>query len=194
MSQKYAKTGTMSRRPDPRNNRTRSAIKAALVDLLASQPFDQLLVRDIVAGAGIGNATFFRHYRDKAQVLEEVAQDFFEQASGAMLPALGDRHSDLGARHLCRFVDEHRVVYTALLTGGAGGQIRADFVEKTAEQAFPLAAGQPVRLPGRLAVIYPLSAIVTILAWWLGEVPETPPDEVAQLIARLVFKPMMEYQ
>jgi len=183
----------MSRQPDPRNQRTRSAVKAALVDLLASQPFDQVLVRDIVARAGIGNATFFRHYRDKAQVLEEVAQDFFEQASGAMLPALGDRHSDLGARHLCRFVDEHRVVYTALLTGGAGGQIRADFIEKTAEQAFALAADQPLRLPGRLAVIYPLSAIVAILAWWLGEVPETPTDEVAELIARLVFKPMSEY-
>ena len=188
----------MSRRPDPRNDRTRSAIKAALVELLASQPFDQVLVRDIVAGAGIGNATFFRHFRDKAQVLEEVAQDFFEQASGAMLPAMGERHSELGARHLCRFVDEHRVVYTALLTGGAGGQIRADFVEKTAEQSFAIAdaiaGAQPLTLPGRLAVIYPLSAIVAILAWWLGEVPETPPDEVAELIARLVFKPMMEYQ
>ena len=183
----------MSRQPDPRNQRTRSAVKAALVDLLASQPFDQVLVRDIVARAGIGNATFFRHYRDKAQVLEDVAQDFFEQASGAMLPALDDRHSDLGARHLCRFVDENRVVYTALLTGGAGGQIRADFVEKTAEQAFAIIADLPLRLPGRLAVIYPLSAIVAILAWWLGEVPETPPDEVAELIARLVFKPMVEY-
>ena len=184
----------MSRRPDPRNDRTRSAIKAALVDLLASQPFDQVLVRDIVTGAGIGNATFFRHYRDKVQVLEGVAQDFFEQASGAMLPALGERYSDLGARQLCRFVDEHRVVYKALLTGGAGGQIRADFIEKTAEQAFSLLVDQPVKLPGRLAVIYPLSAIVAILAWWLGEVPETQPDDVAELIARLVFKPMMEFQ
>jgi len=182
-----------SRRPDPRNERTRSAIKAALVEILASQPFDSVLVRDIVARAEIGNATFFRHFRDKAQVLEEVAQDFFEQASGAMLPTLADRHSDMGARHLCRFVDEHRVVYTALLTGGAGGQIRADFVEKTTDQAFALAGGQQLRLPGRLAVIYPLSAIVAILAWWLGEVPETPPDEVADLIARLVFKPMVEY-
>ena len=42
-------------------------------------------------------------------------------------------------------------------------------------------------------MIYPLSAMVAILAWWLGEVPQTPPDEVAELIARLVFKPMVEY-
>lgn len=183
----------MSRRPDPRNERTRSAIKAALVELLASQPFDQVLVRDIVARAGIGNATFFRHFRDKAQVLEEVAQDFFEQASGAMIPALGAKDTQEGARRLCRFVDEHRVVYTALLTGGASSHIRADFVEKTAEQSFGIITEMPLGLPGRLAVIYPLSAIVAILSWWLGEVPETPPDEVADIIARLVFKPMVEY-
>lgn len=183
----------MSRRPDPRNERTRSAIKAALVELLASQPFDQVLVRDIVARAGIGNATFFRHFRDKAQVLEEVAQDFFEQASGAMIPALGAKDTQEGARRLCRFVDEHRVVYTALLTGGASSHIRADFVEKTAEQSFGIITEMPLGLPGRLAVIYPLSAIVAILSWWLGEVPETPPDEVAEIIARLVFKPMVEY-
>lgn len=183
----------MSRRPDPRNERTRSAIKAALVELLALQPFDQVLVRDIVARAGIGNATFFRHFRDKAQVLEEVAQDFFEQASGAMIPALGAKDTQEGARRLCRFVDEHRVVYTALLTGGASSHIRADFVEKTAEQSFGIITEMPLGLPGRLAVIYPLSAIVAILSWWLGEVPETPPDEVADIIARLVFKPMVEY-
>ncbi len=183
----------MSRRPDPRNERSRSAIKAALVDLLASQPFDQVLVRDIVSRAGIGNATFFRHFRDKAQVLEAVAQDFFEEASAAMIPTLDAQHSGLRARQLCRFVDEHRVVYTALLTGGAGDQIRSDFIEKTAEQSMGLLSGQPLNLPGRLAVIYPLSAIIAILAWWLGEVPQTPPDEVAELIARLVFKPMVEY-
>ena len=183
----------MSRRPDPRNERTRSAIKAALVDLLSSQSFDQVLVRDIVARAGIGNATFFRHYRDKAQVLEDVAQDFFEQASGAMIPALGARDTHEGARRLCRFVDEHRVVYTALLTGGASSHIRADFVEKTAEQSAAIRAEMPLRIPGRLAVIYPLSAIVAILSWWLGEVPGTPPDEVADIIARLVFKPMVEF-
>lgn len=183
----------MSRRPDPRNERTRSAIKAALVDLLASQPLEQVLVRDIVSRAGIGNATFFRHYRDKAQVLEDVARDFFDEASAFMTPALGERDNDEGARALCRFVDQHRVVYTALLTGGARGQIHADFVEKTAQQAFALIHDQPLRLPGRLAVVYPTAAIVTILAWWLGEAPDTPPDEVAALIARLVFKPMAEF-
>ena len=98
-----------------------------------------------------------------------------------------------GARRLCRFVDEHRVVYTALLTGGASSHIRADFVEKTAEQSAAILNEMPLRIPGRLAVIYPLSAIVAILSWWLGEVPDTPPDEVADLIARLVFKPMVEY-
>lgn len=183
----------MSRRPDPRNERTRSAIKSALVELLALQPFDQLLVRDIVARAGIGNATFFRHYRDKAQVLDAVAQDFFEQASGMMMTALAERHDDMGARDLCRFVDANRIVYTALLTGGASGQIRADLVEKTAQAASALVPDRPLRLPGRLAMIYPTAAIVTILAWWLGEVPQTPPDEVAELIARLVFRPMVEY-
>ena len=183
----------MSRRPDPRNERTRSAIKAALVDLLSAKPLDQVLVRDIVAQAGIGNATFFRHYRDKAQVLEDVAQDFFDQASEAMIPALCANDAQEGARRLCKFVDEHRVVYTALLAGGASSHIRADFVEKTAEQSAKILDEMPLRIPGRLAVIYPLSAIVAILSWWLGEVPETPPDEVADLIARLVFKPMVEY-
>lgn len=169
------------------------AIKAALVELLSVKPFDQVLVRDIVVRAGIGNATFFRHFRDKAHVLEDVAQDFFDQASGAMIPVLGERDTVEGARRLCRFVDEHRVVYTALLTGGASSRIRADFVEKTAEQSFGIVTEMPLKIPGRLAVIYPLSAIVAILSWWLGEVPETPPDEVADLIARLVFKPMVEF-
>jgi AcrR family transcriptional regulator len=183
----------MSRRPDPRNERTRTAIKEALVVLLADRPIDQVLVRDIVQNAGIGNATFFRHYHDKAQVLEEVAQDFFDQASGAMYSALLERHYDLGARQICRFVDAHRTVYAALLTGSASSQIREAFVERTVERATALLSEQPSRVPGRLAVIYPLTAILAILAWWLREAPDKDLDEIAELIERLVLKPLVEY-
>jgi AcrR family transcriptional regulator len=193
MSQKYVNRQTMSRRPDPRNERTRTAIKAALVGLLSDRPMDQVLVRDIVHSAGIGNATFFRHYRDKAQVLEEVVQDFFDQASAAMFSALVERHSDLGARHICQFVDQHRKVYAALLSSSASSQIREAFVERTVDRALPMLAGRPTRVPGRLAATYPLTAILAILAWWLSDAPDTPSDEIAELIERLVLKPLVDY-
>jgi AcrR family transcriptional regulator len=183
----------MSRRPDPRNQRSRTAIKQALVRLLATRPFDEVLVREIVEAAGIGNATFFRHYRDKLQVLEDVAQDFFDEASAAMLPALGERMGERRALMLCRFVDEHRVVYTALLAGGAASRIRADFIEKTAARAMALLPQAATRLPGRLAAIYPTSAVIAILGWWLGEAPDTPLEDVSAMIARLVFKPLEDF-
>ena len=45
--------------PDPRALRSRKALRNALIELLQEQPLEQISVRDIVARAGVGYATFF---------------------------------------------------------------------------------------------------------------------------------------
>ena len=60
---------------DARQVRSRSALAAALLELLEERPFDQLTIREITARAGTGYATFFRHYPDKEALLHDVAAE-----------------------------------------------------------------------------------------------------------------------
>ena len=59
-------------------NKTKHAIKEALVRLLDDRPFDKISVRDLVDECGISRNTFYYHYHDVYEVLEDI----FEEETG----------------------------------------------------------------------------------------------------------------
>ncbi len=65
---------------DPREQRTRQLLQAALEELLSTQPFNKVSVRDITASAGINRATFYDHFTDKYALLNYVVQARFQVA------------------------------------------------------------------------------------------------------------------
>ncbi len=54
---------------------TEQAIKASFIRLLNERPFARITVQDIVKDCGINRNTFYYHYHDIPQLLEEIALD-----------------------------------------------------------------------------------------------------------------------
>jgi len=67
---------------DRRARRTRAAISEAFIKLLTQKEISKITVREITELADINRATFYLHYTDVYQVLEEIenelASSFFE--------------------------------------------------------------------------------------------------------------------
>ena len=51
---------------------TKKAIRESFMRLLAERPVDKITVKDIVEDCGIARNTFYYHYRDIYEVLEEI--------------------------------------------------------------------------------------------------------------------------
>lgn len=64
---------------DPRVIKTREAILEALLSLCESKGFGRTSVGDIVEHARINRATFYKHYRDKFDLVEKVFEATLEQ-------------------------------------------------------------------------------------------------------------------
>ena len=56
-------------------NQTRSAIKAALDQLLSDRPLTKITVKDIVTACGINRNTFYYHYQSIPELIEEMISD-----------------------------------------------------------------------------------------------------------------------
>jgi len=172
---------------DARQLRSDAALRAALLALVERQPFDRITVRDIVAEAGIGYATFFRHYPSKEALFDAVAGEELTTMVQLAAPLLSPENTRQTCLALADYVDERRGVWRALLTGGAAGHLREQFARLAADVPGP--TQESTWLPADLGVIFGVSATVEILAWWLRQEPPLPAERVAELLDRLVITP-----
>src|SRR5260370_34489223 len=88
------------------------------------QAFDEISIRDIAERAQIGYATFFRNYESLRAVLHDLIADQIRQVIRLTFPAIEGTNGRAAALALCTFVDEHRRLWTSLLTAGAAGIVR----------------------------------------------------------------------
>ncbi len=179
-----------STRNDARVGRTRAALRQALLTLLEAAPYDGITIREITARASAGYATFFRHYPDKNALLNDLAADEIRELLARALPIALAADTRAACLTLCRYVDERRALWAALLTGGAAGAMREEFVRQ-ARLAVPDGVETVGWLPTDLRVVFGVSGTVEILAWWLREHDDTPIDRVAEMLDRLVVAPAM---
>jgi AcrR family transcriptional regulator len=144
-----------------------AAIRGALLALIERKPLEQITIREIAAAAGVHYATFFRHHPTKEALLDHVAAEQIERLVALALPLfdLADSHAAVAA--LCAYVSEHRILWTALLTGGAAGAMREALLRISRELAIDRAPKEGA-LPVELAVNCSVSLIFETLAWWLA--------------------------
>jgi len=173
-----------------RTTRSRSALRDALLSLIDEQSLEQISVREITAVAGVGYATFFRHYPDKEALLHDLAANEISKLLAMTIPVLYTVDSRASAQALCAYLWENRKLWSALLTGGAGSVMKEEFIRQ-AEQIAPADALQKSRLPGNLNVHFPVAGTIEILAWWLKQ--DHPPSvkRMAEVLDQLVISPTM---
>ena len=175
---------------DARQLRSRKALNGAMLALLGVTAFDQVTIREITARAGTGYATFFRHYPDKEALLGDVASQEIASLIAMVLPILSSASSAETTTALCRHVADHSKLWSALLTGGAAGILREEFIRQARELASGMAEPDSW-LPADLAVVYATGATVDLLAWWLAQQEVYPADEIAAILDRLIIAPLL---
>jgi AcrR family transcriptional regulator len=167
--------------PNVRVRRTRTLLRQALVELIEDRGFDRVTVGDLAARAMISRAAFYRNYRDKYDLVEQV----FDEAMAEMTAEGEDDVRSPSQRFagFLRHIDDYHRLYGALL-GRKGSPWFADRMRSA------LAATSSQHLPDRDADALAPSVIsamfVQSILWWLEHGRPCPPDELAEQSSRLI--------
>ena len=175
---------------DARQVRSRKALCGALLDLLQETAFDQITIREISARAGTGYATFFRHYPTKEALLGDVAAEEICTLMSMTASMMSGPDRFRSILDLCNYVDAHRKLWSALLTGGAASIVRDEMLRQTSQLADERQC--PVWLPPELAHRVGVSSAIDVLVWWLEQKEHYSPDQVAIILDRLVIGPIVD--
>jgi AcrR family transcriptional regulator len=175
---------------DARMVRTRAALCEAMLAILERKALDHITVREIAETAGVGYATFFRHYRDKAALLDELAAQEVRELLDHALPVLAASDSRAACLALCAYVDARRKLWTTLLTGGAAAALR----EALLGRARAIAVANPPAddwLPADFKIVWAVGGCIDVLSWWLQQDRDYAAEQVAEMLDRLVVRPSL---
>jgi AcrR family transcriptional regulator len=176
---------------DPRAVRSRQALTDAFLKLLEARPLEQVSIRDVVAKAGVGYTTFFRHHKSKEDLLDYVAAEQIRTLFNLALPVMDAYDVHSGATALFTYVDAHRPLWSTLLTGGAAGTIREEFLRLAGEVAA--SQGRPDGwLPSDVGTILIVSGTLDLLTWWLRQSSPLPIEGMVEILASVVVGPVIE--
>jgi AcrR family transcriptional regulator len=176
----------ISRPHDARVTRSREALKTALLELIDTKPLDLITIKEITAQAKVSYPVFFRQFASKEDLLADVATEQVRHLLRHSQPAF-ERKATSSLDDLCRYVNDHRKLWSTLLTAGANEKMRAEFSRIANEIAESRPRANPA-LPADLVTELVTNAIFDILRWWLRQDEDNPVGNVVKLLDTLVVR------
>ncbi len=156
---------------DRRIQRSRQAIRQAMIELALERGYANISVQDILDRANVGRSTFYAHFRDKEDIfIAEFDRIFaeFQHRYGASTPLDAARARQLSL-FICEHIQANRPLFKALW-GKQGGQI----VGRHAEKIFGLMArdalaGRQTPVPPEALAHHIVHAFIALLEWWVDQ-------------------------
>jgi len=178
---------------DPRVAKTRAALAEAVLALASEKSFSDITITEIAERAGVGYASFFRHYRDKEALLTDVADTMIDDLLAVIVPALRDQDTRAASIAICRYIESNRSITRALLAGGADTQVHRHIVARAiATDQVP--RGDPGDVPLAMIVTHSVAASLGLLSWWLEHGQDISAEKMGEVIDRLVLAPVRQFE
>ena len=96
----------------------------ALIELLNTRPLNEISVRELCNKAGVGRASFYRHFQSKEEILERHAQSLIQKWAEEFEVAPDSRPWNV-FESLFHHLKEHQSFYEALHKTGRDSILRA---------------------------------------------------------------------
>ena len=195
-----------------RVERTRSALKQALYELIEEKGYDQVTVEEITERANLGRATFYLHYRDKEDLLLEdviiLVDQMVEETTG--MPWLRWREDSGGDgsvaerpppmvlvfQHVAENAEHYRIILRGQGTYTVGERLRAIIIQAIKEVGLARSqdgslASEP-QVPLDVIANYYAGSVMGLVTWWLENDTPYPAGQMAEYFQKLFFPGLMQ--
>lgn len=164
------------------NARTRTRIARALVRLMASKPYSDITVTDIVTRAGVARASYYRNFASKEDVLLSAAASVFDGYRTKAREQGIDVFEYEGILLIFRYFNAYRQPILVTYRAGLSSLFLRAFDEHIDEIAGDMSCTQI----SRYLLPFISGGLFNVFSKWLeGGLRETP-EEMARLMAAAI--------
>jgi AcrR family transcriptional regulator len=157
---------------DPRVRKTRRSLQNAFIQLIMKQGYDSISIQDIANEAETARITFYRHYKDKEELLTDCLNALYDELVEKTEAAIhaGAPRTATPLRTFYEHLDEKEDLYRVLFSGMGSytviSRMTTYMVEKTRGELKRLAL-TPSSIPLDICAYHLVSANIGLGVWWL---------------------------
>ncbi|MEC0371352.1 TetR/AcrR family transcriptional regulator [Paenibacillus chibensis] len=175
---------------NPRVIKTRSAIMGALQDLLTEKSYESITIRDIVQRAGINRSTFYLHFLDKENLMEQNSAYVLDKLRAAIqYPAFSfekakkefeERQEPISSLlAIFRHIQEYFKFYSVML-GEKQFPQQLDEVIKQELSKFTM---------DKIRCAYASGGLVGLIRYWVSSNMQETPEHMAGWVTEVLLYP-----
>ncbi|MBO2945590.1 TetR/AcrR family transcriptional regulator [Paenibacillus sp. F411] len=190
---------------DRRIVKTKKALRDALTSLMKEKTFDEITVLDLTTRADINRGTFYLHYRDKYDLLQQSEEEILngvlkirsekkKRITKEELPNFDYMNKPLPlVEELFKYLQENGE-FVALLLGPGGNPAfhvkLKEIMQRTMAQSVLSRLAEDreeLIVPMEYLSAYAISAQLGVIQHWLHEGMKESPRQVSLILSRLIF-------
>jgi AcrR family transcriptional regulator len=183
---------------DRRIQRTQQLLGDALVSLILEKGYEAVTLKDITDRANVAYVTFFRHYKDKDQLLMQRLQESLVELTDCIETAASEIQKNAVLENegllIFRHVQENSSLYRTLLSSRGGHQGSSRVRKRTQDiiASIFLRACSPIYdsshvVPADVAANHIASSLLSLIEWWLEHDMPYPLERMGQMYSTLII-------
>lgn len=191
----------MEKKTDRRKIRTKRLLRTALLELMEEKGVDKTTVSDLTERADVNRGTFYLHYSDVFDLLDQTKQEIFEGLSKRLsvinfleVTKYAEKNMPYPpAVYILQYVadqyDFFRVIFGPNGDVAFPMQIKAFMTEKLYNQMFAHISNDPsTPVPRDYLIAFLTSAQLGLLTHWIQSGMSLTVEEIAMVMTRILSK------
>jgi AcrR family transcriptional regulator len=175
---------------DRRIKKTRASLARALIALTLEQGFEAVSIRDLTERAGVGYATFFRHYAGKDALLDDVLDVFLDELMRLLEAKSPDDDPAEQGAIIFGYVQAHHTLCEVLFKNPRSALLLKRIREAGVQAALTgRSTSERGNVPIEVVANHMVASTMALIEWWLEHDMPYPPRRMGEIYHELVVRP-----
>ena len=175
---------------DRRVMKTQQQLARALIALTLEKGYDAVTIREITERADVGYATFFRHYRAKDDLLNDVLEVVLAELIELLSSLPIANEPEITGQTIFSYVQTHAEVVRVLLDSHVLHQKLFDLsMQSTMQGMQGMQAAAEHLVPMDIVIQHVVASSMALIEWWLKQGMPYSPEKMGRIYAELIARP-----
>lgn len=181
---------------DRRIQRTRSLLQKALFHLIVACGYERITIADITEQANLGRTTFYLHYRDKEDLLQESIKALLHDLHLEVEPETEELCTyHMVSTRIFQHIARRQQLYQAMLKEAGPTRTLEDvmrtYFTELCQRFLPagrLNVGSSSLMSSEILAVHAAGSLLSLLSWWLNQEASLSAENMGTIYCQLMAK------